>query len=51
MPYLVKHKGHGRYEVVNTKTKQGKGLTTKENAEKQRRLLYAIEAGGFRPRK
>lgn len=51
MPYIISHRGHGRYEVINTDTKEGKGLTTKENAEKQRRLLYAVKADGFRPRK
>lgn len=51
MPYLIEHKGRGRYEVINTETKEGKGLTTKANAEKQKRLLNAIKYGGFVPMK
>lgn len=51
MPYLIKPRGRGKYEVVNTETKEGKGVTTKTKAEKQRRLLNAIKYGGFQPRK
>ena len=45
MPYEVKHKGAGRYEVVNKRTGAGHGLTTKAKAEKQMRLLNAVEYG------
>ena len=48
MPYEVKHKGAGRYEVINKRTGTGHGLTTKAKAEKQMRLLNAIEHG-YRP--
>lgn len=50
MPYLIAPRGRGKYEVINTETREGKGITTKEKAEKQRRLLYAV-AAGWKPRK
>jgi hypothetical protein len=50
MPYEVKHKGAGRYAVVNKKTGKEYGLTTKAKAEAQMRLLYGME-GGMKPRR
>ena len=47
MPYEVK-KMDGKFEVINLKTGKGHGATTKAKAEKQKRLLYAIDHG-FRP--
>jgi hypothetical protein len=49
MPYEVKHKGNGRYTVINKETGKEHGLTTKEKAMAQMRLLYGVE-GGMRPR-
>lgn len=51
MPYKIrKLPGKNSYRVVNTESGKVKAYnTTKENAVKQLRLLYAIEKGGFIP--
>ena len=45
MPYEIRNHGAGHYEVVNIDTGVGHGITTKANAEKQIRLLRAVEHG------
>lgn len=42
MPYKIERKG-SRYQVVNTDTGKSHGLTTRAKAEKQLKLLQAIE--------
>lgn len=42
MPYAVKRKGN-RYQVVDTDTGKVHSTTTREKADKQLRLLQAIE--------
>jgi len=45
MPYEIKGpNGDGKYEVINSDTKDVKGKDmTKEDAERQVRLLHAVE--------
>lgn len=51
MPYKIIGAPGGKFQVMNPETKRRFGVTTKPKAEKQRRLLYAIESGGLKPRK
>lgn len=44
MPYDIK-KSSGKYEVMNLQSGRSHGKTTKKKAEKQIRLLRAIEHG------
>lgn len=44
MPYAIRRQG-SKYEVVNTETDKGHGLTTKAKAQKQLRLLESVERG------
>lgn len=52
MPYELKKKGTG-YVVRNTETgkEPSNKPISKTKATAQMRLLYAIEGGGFRPRR
>lgn len=44
MPYEIRHKEGNGYEVINSETKDVKAThSTKEDAERQVRLLNAIE--------
>ena len=48
MPYEIKKGCCGKYEVMNLQSGKKHGKTTKSKAEKQLRLLRAIEHG-FKP--
>jgi len=49
MPYMMQERG-AKYEIINKATGRGHGKTTKTKAQKQMRLLNAIEHG-FVPRR
>jgi hypothetical protein len=47
MPYAIRPRGDGAYEVVNTATgKVHAAHTSKTKAERQVRLLHMVEHGG-----
>ena len=47
MPYEVKRKSNGKYQMINKITGRVHAKNaTKENAVKQMKLLYCIEHGG-----
>jgi len=44
MPYAIRHKKNGEFEVYNSETMQVKGIhKTRQKAENQMRLLYSLE--------
>ena len=52
MPYHLQRKSNGRYKVFNTETGRVHAKnSTKTNAVKQRRLLYAMKNAGWKNKK